>query len=94
SCTTASCPFRAAHDNGVRPSQSPSMVLAPFLRRSCTTASCPFRAAHDNGVRPASSFESASSLWKPKTSLSIASCPPAAAKCNTDKPFSDCTVTS
>ena len=52
SLTTASCPFLAAHNSGVRPYLSSFELTSalPVASSSLTTASCPFSAAHDSGV--------------------------------------------
>src|SRR5262249_28590758 len=57
SLTTASYPFSAAHDSGVRPSLSFEFTLAPLSNSNLTMASCPFPAAHHSGVRSKLSFK-------------------------------------
>src|SRR5580704_6172221 len=54
SLTTASYPFSAAHDSGVRPYRESFESTSTFsvASSSLTTASWPFSAAHDSGVRP------------------------------------------
>ncbi|KAH7109507.1 hypothetical protein EDB81DRAFT_833464, partial [Dactylonectria macrodidyma] len=53
SLTTASCPFSAANQSGVRPSLSDASTSAlPLSRSSLTTASCPSLVANQSGVRP------------------------------------------
>ncbi|KAH8651863.1 hypothetical protein BGZ60DRAFT_388060, partial [Tricladium varicosporioides] len=53
SFTTASFPFPAAHNSGVRRQLSlESMSASQVSSNSFTTASFPFLAAHNSGVRP------------------------------------------
>ncbi|OCK75399.1 hypothetical protein K432DRAFT_173277 [Lepidopterella palustris CBS 459.81] len=76
SLTTASCPFLAAHESGVRPPLSfESTSTCPVSSSSLTTASCPFLAARKSGVRPQLSFESMSTWPVSSSSLTTASCP-------------------
>jgi hypothetical protein len=53
SLTTASCPFHAAHDSGVRPSSVLRVDVGVLLvSSSLITALCPYSAAHDSDVWP------------------------------------------